>query len=154
MLSAQLFVAVTATILGSHPAHAPAFDRVELIEVNHLYDERGQHLLDQLIFYEWSLERNRFDVRAWRKVTSTAHYPLRSWEDGDYHVTWYDRGILRHVRAGAFRETWTHYDPEVLERKQLPVERRRELVVPRAPRTATRVDTVTAPPTRRRRWPE
>jgi hypothetical protein len=134
MLTAQILVAMSATVVGIQPSSDVAFEHVELVEVNHLYDERGQHLLDQLIFYDWSVQLSRFDVRAWRKVKSSAQLPVRSWQDGDYHVTWYDRGILRHVRAAAFRETWTQYDPEVLARKQLPVEQRREL---RSPRSTT-----------------
>jgi hypothetical protein len=134
----SLLVIVTASLLGSHPVATIAVEEVDLIEVNHLFDERGQHLLDQLIFYEWSDHRSRYDVRAWRKIKSTTVSPLRSWQDGGYHITWCDRGLMRHVKSAAFRETWTQHDPEVVERQALPVERRREL---RTPRSYSLVDT-------------
>lgn len=132
-MSASVLFLFVAGMVGSHPAMSLATQDVDLIEINHLYDEQGQHLLDQLIFYEWSAHRGRYDVLAWRKLKSTTSTPQRSWQDGGYHLTWYDRGLMRHVRADAIRETWTQYDPEVLERQALPVERRRELRTPPMP---------------------
>jgi hypothetical protein len=34
------------------------------------------------------------------------------------------------VRAASFRETWTQYDPELIERDYLPKEKRRGFVKP------------------------
>lgn len=45
-----------------------------------------------------------------------------------YSATWHDGELLRVIEAASFRETWTQYDPELVERDYLPKERRRELV--------------------------
>jgi hypothetical protein len=107
-----------------------AFDRVDLIEINHFYDEQGRLVLDQLIFYDWSPSDGRYHVRAWRRVSSPAQIPLRDWRSGDYVAIWHDskeRDVLREVRARSVRETWTQYDPELVEREFLAQEKRRDL---------------------------
>lgn len=112
-------------ILAAFPTYEPPTDRVALIEVNHLYDARGQHVIDQVIFWDW--DRDRFQVRAWRLIKSDVQLPKRN-RCGDYECYWCDGNTLRKVIAHQKRETWTTYDPEVLEREMLPIEFRRELV--------------------------
>jgi hypothetical protein len=53
--------------------------------------------------------------------------PQRNWTDGAYTAIWIDGEVLREVRAGSMRESWTQYDPELIEREFLPKEKRREL---------------------------
>jgi hypothetical protein len=43
-------------------------DKVDLVEYNHFYDENMNHKFDQLIFYDWSNQKKRFQVRDWRMV--------------------------------------------------------------------------------------
>jgi len=40
---------------------------------------------------------------------------------------WHDGEQLRNVHSRSIRETWTQYDPELVEREYLPKERRKEL---------------------------
>jgi hypothetical protein len=123
-------LAALLVLAAYHPQEKALVDRVDLVELNHLYDERGQHLLDQLIFYDWSRHQARYEVRTWRKLTSPSQIPLRSWRDQRYHIRWYDGPAQRHVLATSFRETWTQYDPELEAREQLPVDRRKPLRIP------------------------
>lgn len=102
-------------------------DSVDLIELNHFYDEHGRLVFDQVIFYDWSHDESRYNVRAWRLVKSESQLPRRDWECGGYVVTWQDGEELRHIRSKATRETFTQYDPELLEREILAKESRREL---------------------------
>jgi hypothetical protein len=60
-------------------------------------------------------------------VKNPAQLPQRDWREGGYQSVWQDGEVLRRVRAESMRETWTQYDPELIEREYLPRERRREL---------------------------
>lgn len=114
-----------AMVNGAEPRTDAAIDRVDLIEVNHLYDTQGRHVIDQLIFWDW--DKDRFSVRAWRLVKDDNCLPLRD-RNGDYVCYWRDMQTLRKVSAPRKRETWTMYDPEVLDREYKPIESRLDLV--------------------------
>lgn len=113
------------------PAVETVTDMVDLVEVNHFYDDQAQPVFDQVIFYEWSDEHNRFQIRAWRLVKNPSQLPTRNWSTGGYKMIWNDGSVMRNVQAAAMRETWTQYDPEMRERAYFPKEHRRELHVPR-----------------------
>ena len=115
---------------GAAPATSEVVDRVDLIEVNHLYDQHGRHVIDQLIFYDWDSATRRFQVRAWRLLKSEEQRPRKSWPKGDYVTTWRDQNIVRRVHAVQTRETWTTHDPEVREREIYPMEQRLDLSQP------------------------
>jgi hypothetical protein len=113
-----------------NPHQKVAVDRVDLIEINHFFDEQGRLVFDQIIFYDWSPSDSRYNVRDWRLLKTPAQVPLRNWRNNDYVAIWHDfkdRDVLRKVHARMLRETWTQYDPELVEREFLPQERRREL---------------------------
>lgn len=122
-------MALLASVLGLTPADqgVVACDRVDLIEVNHVYDERGRAIFSQVIFYDWSSEESRYQVRAWRMLKKPTQVPHRDWQTKDFVAVWHDEGVLREVHADAMRESWTQYDPELAEREHLPKEHRREL---------------------------
>jgi hypothetical protein len=113
--------------LGTAPQQDVARETVDLIEVNHFYDEHGRLVFDQIIFYDWSAGDARYMVRAWRLVKNPAQLPQRDWKDGGYSALWQDGEVLRQVRSRSIRESWTQYDPELVEREYLPKERRKEL---------------------------
>ncbi len=115
-----------ATVFLS-PRQDVATDRVDLIELNHFYDEKGQLVFDQIIFYDWSAQRGRFNVRAWRMLKTPAQIPHPNARQRKYTVVWYDGDTLRRVEAPSIRESWTQYDPELAERAYLPKDMRREL---------------------------
>jgi len=118
---------VAATALTLTPGSNVACDSVDLIEVNHFYDEHGRLVFDQVIFYDWCTSENRYQVRAWRLLKKPSQMPQRNLHTGEYVTTWHDGDVLRRVRAESFRESWTQYDPELREREHLPKDRRREL---------------------------
>jgi hypothetical protein len=104
-----------------------AVDRVDLVELNHFHDEQGKQVFDQIIFYDWSPTRGRYNVLAWRLLKHPSQLPVRDWSTGDYVTVWRDNTVVREVRAETMRESWTQYDPELIERSFLPKEQRREL---------------------------
>ncbi len=102
-------------------------DDVDLVEVNHYHDARGEHVFDQLIFYDWSSQKRRFQVRAWRLIKSESQLPRRDHRQKNWLVRWHDDGVLREVTAASRRETWTQYDPELVERENLAQDQRLDL---------------------------
>jgi hypothetical protein len=120
-------ISALVVVLGIHPQEDVARESVDLIEINHFYDEHGRLVFDQVIFYDWSPRDSRYMVRAWRLVKNPSQLPQRDWRDGGYTAVWQDGEVLRDVHATAMRETWTQYDPELVEREYLPKEKRREL---------------------------
>lgn len=118
---------VVAAAISLSPSSPAASDSVDLIEVNHFYDEHGRLVFDQVIFYDWCTSENRYQVRAWRLLKKPSQIPHRNLNTGEYLTTWHDGDVLRRVRASSFRESWTQYDPELREREYLPKDRRGEL---------------------------
>jgi len=124
-------VLTIVAVIGLHSSEDVASDQVDLIEVNHFFDEQGRLVFDQVIFYDWSSVDNRYNVRAWRLLKSTAQIPRRNWNQGVFWAVWHDGEVLRKVRSKGIHETWTQYDPELLEREYLPKENRRDLRKPK-----------------------
>jgi hypothetical protein len=122
-----LQAALLLSALATNPVELAVCDRVELIEVNHFYDESGKHVFDQLIFYDWCEATGRHEVRAWRLLKKPTQYPRRDEPRGTFTALWHDGDVLRSVEARAIRETWTQHDPELSERQALPKNQRREL---------------------------
>jgi hypothetical protein len=60
-------------------------------------------------------------------MKTVSQAPYHDTDRGCYIATWHDGLTLRQVRAASIRETWTQYDPELIERSVLPKEHRREL---------------------------
>ena len=120
-------IAVYMAAVCLNPVEDVAFDTVDLIEVNHFYDEQGRLVFDQVIFYDWSPAQSRYQVRDWRLLKTPAQLPRRNWSRDEFVAIWHDGEVLRKVRAQAIRESWTQYDPELVEREYLPKEKRREL---------------------------
>jgi hypothetical protein len=124
-LSTAAVLLLSAVALDSHAGITA--DRVDLVELNHFYDEQGRLVFDQLIFYDWFPDDARYQVRAWRLIKSPSQVPQRNLNGPGYHCMWQDGDLLRRVHATTMRETWTQYDPELTEREYLPKERRRDL---------------------------
>lgn len=120
-----------ATASNPYPTDAVE-DQVDLMEVNHFYDDHGKHRFDQIIFYEWSGTKSRYRVKAWRMLNSASQLPRRDYQHEVYSTVWRDGELLRKVTAPVIRETWTQYDPEVADREHWPKERRTELARPRS----------------------
>jgi hypothetical protein len=95
---------------------------VDRIELNHYHDANCEPVFSQLIFYTWSSQRKRYDVNEWRLKKCESMVPVK--QRGKYFLRWHDDGIMREVVTGSFRETFTQYDPETLERDMLPQDQR------------------------------
>lgn len=126
-MGSTTYAVVFWSVLALNPQDDVVRDEVDLVEFNHLYDEHGKRMLDQLIYYDWCPVACRYQVVAWRLVKNPAQVPRRDWRSGEFHATWHDGDVLRQVRAKSMRETWTQQDPELVEREFLPKERRRDL---------------------------
>lgn len=127
MRGVSFSVAALWMLMGAAPATPVVQDQVDLIEINHFYDSQGRLIFDQVIFYEWSRADARFHVTAWRRLKNAWQVPRKRWSDGVYTTTWCDGDVVRSVVSGNMRETWTQYDPELVEREYLPREYRRGL---------------------------
>jgi len=132
MSSFVITTLVTLASVGASPAQTHLEDQVDLIEINHLYDLNGQPLIHQLIFYQWDPAAHRYQVRAWRLLKSPDQFPRKNWNQDLYVCQWRDMRVYRKVYAKEIRETWTTHDPEVLERKMYPIEKRGKLSQPEA----------------------
>lgn len=112
-------------VLSIVPYDQPLTNTVDVIELNHFYDENGKHVFDQLIFYDWNKYTCRHDVVAWRLVKD-GNLPTKYL--GRYRSCWSDGGVWRTVYATSYRESWTQYDPELVERSNLDKNKRRGLL--------------------------
>lgn len=120
-------IAILLALAAANDQTCHLNDRVDLIEVNHYFDSRGKHIFDQVIFYEWSKPSACFHVTAWRMLKTVEQIPRKDWRSGLYVTMWRDGKEFRRVEANGFRETWTQYDPELVEREFLSRENRRGL---------------------------
>lgn len=113
------------------PPDMPVEERVDAIELNHFYDERGKLVFEQAIFWAWRC-RDCYDheVVAWRLVKLPAHRPRYSCWRNEWDMIFHDGDTLRRVRTPFFYETWGQDDPELYQRELLPKERRRGLTKP------------------------
>jgi hypothetical protein len=140
--------ALTAgTFIGSHETkaessttidHGPLCEKVDVIEINHFYDENGTHVFNQMIFREWVPKDSRFQIIGWRLMKEDRGGPSKipqvKWNpngEKTYVSIWNDGEFLRKIEAQSMTETWTQYDPEVLERNIFPKENRPDLLKPR-----------------------
>ena len=65
MGSATLLLPLLLMATGPGGSNTVLRESVDLIELNHFYDDLGRHAYDQVIFYEWSEEYCRYHVIAW-----------------------------------------------------------------------------------------
>lgn len=123
-------VVVCWAVLGLSPASEVPEEKVDLIEINHFHDDQGRPVFDQIIFYDWSASVGRYQVRDWRLLKSPNQIPLYNARDQEFVAVWNDfkaHDTLRATKAKVVRETWTQYDPELVEREFLPENKRRKL---------------------------
>ncbi|XZE45563.1 hypothetical protein SH467x_000808 [Pirellulaceae bacterium SH467] len=110
-------------------------EHVDLIELNHFYDPLGRHVYDQVIFYNRHPATGRFHVRAWCLVEdreSLSRRPVYQAATGLYRVDWLDsdQQVLRRLESRLHRESWSHLDPERIDKKKYDERLRFALVQP------------------------
>lgn len=99
------------------------FVSVDMIETNHVYNADGSKRFTQTIF--WDLAKDgRYHVRAYvlNGAVQVARHRLGHWS-----AVWIKDGRLREVRSLTWHETHTMYDIEIIDRKWVPIEKRRRL---------------------------
>jgi hypothetical protein len=122
-----MHTALALVLLASLPLPDVAYDAVDLIELNHVYSRSGTAMYDQVVFYQWRPKSGEYQVRATRLLLRDDR-PRRDFSRGDWVMIFADRGVLREVRSAAFRESWTQYDVDQIERSRLPKEYRAGLL--------------------------
>ena len=127
---AWMIVTAMAVAAPGDARTAVTEDRVDVIEINHYIDDRGEHLVGQVLFLDWSARDNRHNVRAWRFLSRIGDGRPVPTPDGGCLLRFDDAGVLREVRATTWRETWTRYDREVQERNYVAREQRPDLTLP------------------------
>jgi len=142
-------------LLAINPPSQPTFDRVDRVELSHVYNDSGALVLDQVIWHSWSVNDCRYQVVDWRLLQGCRRHDqatadqwcrdnpegppyVAEWlgghatphREGSYWVSdWFDEKTRtwRRVLADQMLETWTLGDPELAEREVLPEARRRKL---------------------------
>jgi hypothetical protein len=109
------------------PRDTVAREACDLTEVNSFYDDMGRLVFDQLLFFDWSHESGRYQLRAWRMVKNQSQLPTFSEARQRYECRWMDGDLERVVSSKAVRRSFTQFDPELTEREFLAKEQRREL---------------------------
>lgn len=104
-------------------------DEVDVIEKNYVWgnwDENGKPVqtLAQWIFWEWSEERQRFQVVGWKIIRKgeMVEADSKCWK-----LRFTEGSKTREIRSVSYRETHSHSDLEVDDRSIWPVEKRRKL---------------------------
>lgn len=110
-------------LLGHGNPEFTATTSVDVIELNHYFDDNGDHILSQYVFYD--REIGCHGVIDWRMANPPLNPPNRF--GGFFQMTWHNDTHLMKVRAKSYREVWTQYDKEVFDRDRLPSESRRKL---------------------------
>jgi hypothetical protein len=115
---ALIFLCTTISSRGGHTTE----EHVDLVELNHFFDQQGRLVYDQVIFYERAPETGRFQVRAWCLVEdreSLNRRPVKNETTGLYQVDWFDadQRLLRRITSSLYRESWTQLDPERANKK-------------------------------------
>lgn len=108
-------------ILCFLPQETAYREEVSVIEWNCIYDYDGRETLSQLIFWE----RDN-SVRDWRGNRNYIQ-PRKDFATGDWVLIFVDGDKLREIRARSYRVTNTDYDPEQMDRQNVPEVRRRKL---------------------------
>lgn len=103
------------------------YDRVDIIELNHLHSKDWEHIMDQIIYWEWVHNEGEYRVVDWRKKKTENYRPHEDFNTGLFVAVFEDNQIIRRIESVSFMETETNYDPEVLDRDHLPTSKRRLL---------------------------
>ncbi len=114
-------------LLAILPQDLALVDRTELVEVNHFHDEDGRLVFKQLIWWEWDFEKGRYRVADWRLLKDDSMRPQRTFHPAGWLVMLQEGESLRMIHSEIARETKTLYDPELIDRLEWPVEKRRKL---------------------------
>jgi hypothetical protein len=105
-------------------------DRACCLEVNVFHDSEAKPIFTQLLV--WQFHNGQHRIIDWRLIRNRGEHNTnievrRDYATGDYVARWDEDSGSREVRAATYRETLTQHDPELVDRDQWPIERRRKL---------------------------
>ena len=103
--------------------------RVDLIELNHFYAQGGDHVFDQVIFWERAPGTGKYRVQDWVLVEDqdVFHRRPRSYVPGVHTVAWFVNGKLLVVTSPLLKESWTQIDPERRDQEKWPLINRQSI---------------------------
>lgn len=108
----RLFIFALLMLDGFSRFQPPVYN-CSMIELNHRYNEWGQHCYSQIIVWQWNGRDSRHDVEAWWLVEPDSLDKLPQRNGDRSQVLHSDRnGKQWKVVASVFRETRTTSDPE------------------------------------------
>ena len=98
---------------------------VEVVELNHVYDDEGRRVFSQVILWDWCARDSSHHVRDWAYVDKPPYAKV----SGNTAYVPSGRGV-QVIKGRAVRETWSQYDREAMDRAEVP-ERLRNRVIKR-----------------------
>lgn len=130
-----MFKAFLTLILGLQPLSQRLWpvEYVDMIELNHYFNGKAQHVYSQVIFYERLAANGHFHVRGWALIEMRESLNRLPQYDPIADKVVVDMitsdGKYTRLESRLFKETWTQYDPERLDKDKLPEQYRLRLAV-------------------------
>ncbi len=130
-----MFKAFLTLILGLTPLsqRLRPVEYVDMIELNHFHNKKGQHVYSQVIFYERLAENGQFRVRSWALIEMRESLNRLPQYDPTVDKVVVDMkmpdGKVVRLESRLFKETWTDFDPERRDKDKLPEQFRLRLAV-------------------------
>lgn len=112
-----LTLSLLSLVAGETPR--PPYD---LVELNHCYTADCETRFTQVLVWNWD-DWSRSYVCDGYACVQPEQVRVTPQRDGTTLVSWPEK----QTRCRTYRETWTQWDPEILDRGRLPPERRRGL---------------------------
>ncbi len=104
---------VIAVLLLDGSRIRPHVYSCSVIELNHRYNEIGQHCYSQVILWQWDGSSRRHDVSAWWLVEPNHVLQLPQRSGNRWQVFYHDNvGKQWRIVSSVYRETTTTNDPE------------------------------------------
>lgn len=112
-----LFAILSATSVATAEVPRSIVKRytTDSIELNHFYNNEGKLNFSQVIFWEWSEDDQETHVRHWVLLKGNRR-PVIDHARRCVSFTWEEDSHYKTVRANAFHESWTLWDPELDDR--------------------------------------
>lgn len=99
--------------------------QVDVVEINHVVDPAtGCVRFEQVVWWDWCDFCGCYEVRDWRVLEKTG-WPV--FTESGWLCRWSEDSNRLTVIGRVRRETWTVYDVEIEDRKNVPSERRRRV---------------------------
>lgn len=108
--------------------YIPETIQVERVEINQCYDDEGKLRMCQAIFWDWHPLDSTYHVRDWCYLDDSRQDRASLLGNRVYLPT--PDGGLRVIEGRRLVRTHTQYDPEMEDRRDWPLERRKRILPP------------------------